>query len=390
MTKRKICVVTGTRAEYGLLYWLIKEIDQDPDLELQLCVTGMHLSSLFGMTYKIIEQDGFKIDEKIDMKLIGDTPVEIAGSMGVAIKGFADALKRLQPDIMVVLGDRYEILTAAQAAMIAKIPLAHIHGGESTEGLIDEPIRHSLTKMSHFHFVAADEYKKRVVQLGEHPERVYNFGAIGLDNIVNLKLLSKDDFEESINFKLGNKSFLVTYHPVTLSRQSPEVPFKEFLEALDYFTEYKILFTMPNSDTHGRILIQMIQEYAVKNPQRVFNTVSLGQLRYLSAIKHVDAVIGNSSSGLIEVPALGKPTVNVGLRQRGRLRASSVVDCRAEKEDIIKAINKVTDKDFKKSLNHIKTPYGKGGVSLKIKEVLKKVSLDSVLMKKFYNLDFKL
>ena len=382
--------MTGSRAEYGLLYWLMKEIQEDRDLELQIAVTGMHLSPIFGLTYKVIEQDGFKINEKIDMQLTGDTSVDIARSMGIATIGFAEAFQRLKPDLLVILGDRYEILAAAQAAMVARIPMAHIHGGEATEGVIDESIRHSLSKMSHFHFVAAETYKRRVIQLGEQPDHVYNFGAIGLDNICNLDLLDKVDLEESLGFELGSKSFLVTYHPVTLSHKLPGESFNELLEALDQFSEYRVVFTMPNSDAEGRIIFDMIRDYAAKNDKRVFCEISLGQLRYLSTMKHVDAVIGNSSSGLIEAPALNKATVNIGERQRGRLKAESVIDCIEKKGEILGAINRVLSLEFQNNLKNVMNPYGQGGASKKIKEVLKTVDLNNVLMKKFYDLKIKL
>jgi UDP-N-acetylglucosamine 2-epimerase (non-hydrolysing)/GDP/UDP-N,N'-diacetylbacillosamine 2-epimerase (hydrolysing) len=319
MNKRKICIVTGTRAEYGLLYWLMKEIQGDPDLELQTIATGMHLSPEFGLTYKKIEEDGFTINEKVEMLLSSDTPVGIAKSVGLGVIGFADALARQKPDIMVVLGDRFEILAAAQAAMIARIPIAHIHGGETTEGAIDEAIRHAVTKMAHFHFTAAEPYRRRIVQLGEAPERVMNYGAPGLDNIKKLKLLNRAAFEKAIKFSLGKMSFLVTYHPVTLSAANPDQSFKELTNALDQFPEAKIIFTKANADTAGRIINYNIEKYVKQNPQRAKVFTSMGQLLYLSAIKNMDIVIGNSSSGITEAPSFCKPTVNIGQRQRGRL-----------------------------------------------------------------------
>ncbi|MDF2684727.1 MAG: neuC, partial [Brevibacillus sp.] len=340
MSKRKICVVTGTRAEYGLLYWLMREIQDDPDLHLQIVVTGMHLSPEFGLTYKTIEQDGFFIDEKVEMLLSSDSPVGIATSIGVGTIGFANAFDRLQPDVVVVLGDRFEILAAAQAAMVARLPLAHLHGGEKTEGLIDESIRHSVTKMSQLHFVSTEDYRKRVIQLGESPERVWNVGAMGIDQIRRLVLLERTEFEDSIGFELGQLNFLVTYHPVTLKKQSPEYYLNEMFEALEHFPEAKVIFTKPNSDTDGRTISQMIDEYVSKNKDRAASFTSLGQLRYLSAIKHCDLVLGNSSSGLIEVPYFKKPTVNIGIRQRGRLRPNSVIDCNESKEEVVDAIQK--------------------------------------------------
>lgn len=387
MTKRKICVVTGTRAEYGLLYWLMKEIQADPELQLQTIVTGMHLSPEFGLTYKVMEVDGFPIDEKVEMLLSSDTPVGIAKSLGLATIGFADALERLQPDVMVVLGDRYEILAAAQAALVARIPIAHLHGGELTEGAVDEAIRHAVTKMSHLHYTAAEAYRERVIRLGEAPERVLNFGAPGLDNIVRLPLLSREAFEESIGFKLGEVNFLVTYHPATLAAGGSEAAMTELITALDSFPEAKILFTKPNSDADSRIIGQLIDAYAAEQGDRVFVATSLGQLRYLSAIRHCDAVIGNSSSGLYEVPLFKKPTVNIGDRQRGRLRPASVIDCGEGTDDIMQAIRQALSPSFQAQLAEVTSPFGAGDASVKIKEHLKQANLDGIVMKTFYEVE---
>lgn len=386
MLKRKICIVTGSRAEYGLLYWLMKEIQSDNELELQIIATGMHLSPEFGLTYKVIEEDGFSINAKVEMLLSSDTSVGIAKSIGLGVIGFADALERLKPDIIVLLGDRYEILAAAQATMVARIPIAHLHGGEATEGLIDEAIRHAVTKMSHFHFVAAEPYRQRVIQLGENPDKVLSFGAPGLDNIKRLSLLNKEDFENSINFRLGKINFLVTYHPVTLSDQGPQHAMQELFRALDHFKDAKMIFTKPNADTDGRVICQMIDGYVARQPDRVIATTSLGQLRYLSAIKHVDAVIGNSSSGLIEAPALKKPTINLGDRQRGRLKADSVIDCNENAKTIIAAIQKALSADFMLSISNVLSPYGEGNASVHIKDYLKNVNLKDVLQKKFFDM----
>jgi GDP/UDP-N,N'-diacetylbacillosamine 2-epimerase (hydrolysing) len=385
MKKRKICVVTGTRAEYGLMYWLLKEIESDPDLELQLIVTGMHLSAEFGLTYKIIEKDNFKISKKIEVILSSDSSVGISKSMGLAMISFSEAFNELNPDICVVLGDRFEIFSAVTAAMISKIPLAHIHGGERTEGAFDEGIRHSITKMSQLHFTAAEQYSNRVIQLGENPKCVFNFGAPGLDNISNLKLLNKSEFEKSINFKLGELNFLVTFHPVTLENNSAEKQFNELLSALSEFDNAKILFTLPNSDTNGRIIIKLIEDYVKLNSKKSLAITSLGQLRYLSALKHFSVVIGNSSSGLLEAPSLKIPTVNIGSRQDGRLKASSVIDCNPNFFDISKSIKVVLDEKFQKSLKNTINPYGSGGASKKIKETLKSYDLKNILIKKFYD-----
>lgn len=385
MTKRKICIITGTRAEYGLLYWLMKEIQGDSSLELQIIATGMHLSPEFGLTFKNIEEDGFRINEKVEMLLSSDTPVGISKSVGLGVIGFADGLARQKPDIIVVLGDRFEILAAAQAAMIARIPIAHIHGGETTEGAIDEAIRHAITKMSHFHFTAAEPYRSRVIQLGEAPERVLNYGAPGLDNIVRLKLLNRASFEKAIDFQLGKLSFLITYHPVTLSNKMPEKSFPKLLNAIDQFPEATVIFTKANADTAGRTINYHIDQYVEKNPARAKVFTSMGQLLYLSAMKNADVIIGNSSSGIAEAPSFHKPTVNIGQRQQGRLKAASVIDCEEKEQAIVAAIKKGLSPEFKMILKNTNNPYGSGNASLKIKEYLKRVSLQNILMKKFYD-----
>jgi len=381
---RKICIVTGTRAEYGLLCWLLKEIQADTDLHLQLIVTGMHLSPEFGLTYITIEEDGFTIDAKVEMLLSSDTPVGIAKSIGLGVIGFADALERLMPDIMVVLGDRYEIFAAAQAALVARIPVAHIHGGETTEGAIDESIRHAITKMSHLHFVAAEPYRTRVIQLGEHPDTVFNVGALGIENFKRLQLLNKSQLELSINFELGTNFFLVTYHPATLGNIEPGVAMQSLLDALDNFPESKVIFTKPNSDTDGRILGQMIDQYALRNKDRVAVFTSLGQVRYLSALKLADAVIGNSSSGIIEAPACHTPTVNIGDRQTGRLKADSVIDCLETTESIVTAVRKALSPLFRKIVAQDVSLYGCCKSATLIKDRLKQASLN--ITKRFYDL----
>jgi len=384
---RKICVVTGTRAEYGLLYWLMKKIESDDGLKLQIVVTGMHLSPEFGLTYKQIEQDGFTINSKVEMLLSSDTEVGITKSMGLGMIGFADVLVDLKPDLLVVLGDRFEIFTAVCAAMIAKLPVAHIHGGEATEGLIDEPIRHSITKMSHLHFTAAEEYRNRVIQLGEQPDRVFNVGAVGIDNIKYLTLLQRVEFEHSIKFKLGKKNVLVTYHPVTLENATSKEQFGNLLTVLNELDDTHIIFTMPNADTNGRIIIEMINAYVAENRKRSVAFISLGQLRYLSALKYVDAVIGNSSSGLIEAPSFNIGTINIGDRQRGRLSAVSVINCNSNENDIRLAIKKLYSSLFQKKLSTVINPYGSGGASDKIINLLKKCILTDLIKKRFY--DFK-
>ena len=383
--KRKVCVVTGTRAEYGLLYWLLKEIEADKELQLQVIVTGMHLSPEFGLTYKEIEKE-FKINKKIEMLLSSDTSVGISKSMGLAQISFSEAYEELQPDMVVVLGDRYEIFSATSAAMIARIPIAHIHGGEKTEGAFDESIRHSITKMSHLHFTATNEYKNRVIQLGEDPSRVFNVGGMGIENIKRLELLNKKEFEKSIEFKLNIKNILVTFHPVTLENSTAKEQFKELLDAIDELEDTNIIFTKANSDTDGRVINQMIDEYVIKNSHKSIGFTSLGQLRYLSALQYVDAVVGNSSSGLAEAPSFKIGTINIGDRQKGRIKASSVIDCEPNKDSILKSFEKLYSKEFQETLKTTINPYGDGYASKKIVEVLKNVDLENILKKSFYDL----
>ncbi|SFR59434.1 UDP-N-acetylglucosamine 2-epimerase [Thiomicrospira sp. ALE5] len=382
---KKICVVTGTRAEYGLLYWLMKAIEQETELQLQVIVTGMHLSPEFGLTYKEVEKD-FKIDKKIEMLLSSDTAVGISKSMGLAQISFAEAYEELQPDLVVLLGDRYEIFSAASAAMIARIPIAHLHGGETTEGAIDEAIRHSITKMAYWHFTAAEPYRQRVIQLGESPYRVFNVGGLGIENIKRLKLLSKSEFEDSIDFKLAERNLLVTYHPVTLDNASATSQFQAVLNAIDGLKNTNIIFTKANSDTDGRAINQMIGHYVSQNPHKSVAFASLGQLRYLSALQFVDAVVGNSSSGLLEVPSFRKPTINIGDRQKGRLRAGSVIDCEAETEAIANALEKAFSKEFESVLSQTINPYGDGLASQQILAVIKKHNQIDHLKKSFCNL----
>ena len=388
MTKRSVCVVTGSRAEYGLLYWLMKEIQTAKDLELQIIATGMHISPEFGNTYRQIEQDGFKIDKKVEMLLSSDSEVGITKSMGLGLIGFADAIDNLKPDLIIVLGDRFEIFSAVSAAMIAKIPVAHLHGGEATEGAFDESIRHSITKMSHLHFTATEEYKKRVIQLGEQPERVFNVGAVGVDNIKKLTLLSREEFEKSIDFSLAQRNLLITFHPVTLENATAREQFANILQVVDKQVDTHLIFTKANADTNGRVINQMIDEYVTLHPEKAIAFTSLGQLRYLSALQYVDGVVGNSSSGLLEVPSFKICTINIGDRQRGRIKADSVIDCDTSVESIQSSLNKLFSPLFQEQLQQIKNPYGNGGASKKIVEIIRIFSLDRVLKKRFYNINF--
>jgi GDP/UDP-N,N'-diacetylbacillosamine 2-epimerase (hydrolysing) len=383
--KRKICVITGTRAEYGLLRWVMQGINDDPKLTLQIIATGMHLSPEFGLTYQTIEQDGFQIDRKVEMLTSSDTSVGIAKSMGLGMIGFADALAQLQPDIIVVLGDRFEIFAAVSAALVARIPVAHLHGGETTEGAFDEALRHSITKMSHLHFVAAEAYQQRVIQLGESPERVFLVGGLGIDNIKKLALLDRSELEKTLGFKLVAKNLLITFHPVTLEKATADDQMQTLLTALAELKDTHLIFTLPNADTDGRSLIKMVEQFVAKHPNASAYT-SLGQLRYLSCIAQVDGVVGNSSSGLTEVPIFKKGTLNIGDRQRGRLQANSVINCEPTLESIRVALDQLYSSEFQASLKSVKNPYGEGGASEKIVDTLKYYDLSTLLKKKFHDL----
>jgi len=382
---RKLCVVTGSRAEYGLLYWLLKEIQADPRLQLQLIVTGMHLSPQFGLTVAQIEADGFVPDASVEMLLSSDTPVGIAKSMGLGLIGFADALDRLRPDILVVLGDRFEVFAAAQAAMVARIPIAHIHGGELTEGLIDEAIRHSLTKMSHFHFVSTEVYRKRVIQLGESPRHVWNVGATGVDAIRRMRLLDRNELSTEIGFDLSTSYFLVTYHPVTLGEEATSGGVRALFAALEHFPTHKIIITGVNADTGNGAVGRQIELFLATHPGRVFSCISLGQRRYLSAISHADAVLGNSSSGLIEAPVLKVPTVNLGDRQRGRVRAPTVIDVVETESAITEGITLALTPDFRARCRDADSPFGDGYSAEKIVKVLGEWPIDDLLKKQFHD-----
>ncbi|MBF0118916.1 MAG: UDP-N-acetylglucosamine 2-epimerase (hydrolyzing) [Desulfobacterales bacterium] len=381
---RKICVFTGTRAEYGLLKPLLDEIKSDSELLLSLLVSGMHMSPEFGLTYKGVESDGFKIDEKVEMLISSDTSVGLCKSVGLGIISFSDALTHLSPDIFVVLGDRFEAFAAASSAMFLRIPIAHIHGGELTEGVIDDAIRHSITKMSHIHFVSTELYRKRVIQLGESPDSVFNVGAIGLENIRKLKLLSKKDFESKIGFSIGKEeSLLVTFHPVTLESNTAQNQFQNLLDALP---KVKVIFTKANADTDGRIINKMIDDYVAKHPKNTIAFTSMGQLLYLSAMSHVSAVVGNSSSGIIEAPSFKVPTVNIGDRQRGRIKSKSIIDCEPTKEAVFDALKQSMSHEFKASIKDTKNVYEKENTASSIKAILKTTNLNNILKKKFYDI----
>lgn len=383
---KRVCVVTGSRAEYGLLRWVMEGFKNSDVCTLQTVVTGMHLSPEFGSTWREIEADSFSIDWKVEMLLGSDSASAVTKSMGIAMIGFADAFSYLKPDLLVILGDRFEMLAAASAALIAGIPIAHLHGGELTEGAYDDAIRHSLTKMSHLHFTAASEYRDRVIQLGEDPARVWDVGGFGLDSITNVKLLSRAEVEDNLKISLSDKSLLVTFHPETIPDAVPEQQLEELLHALGQSSAV-VVFTMPNADNKNRMLRTMIKEFVQQHSGRAVVHASLGQQLYLSTLAEVDAVVGNSSSGLIEAPAFSKGTVNIGRRQDGRLRAKSVVDCEARRSDIAEAIDKVLDPRFQIEITSQQNPYGTGGASVKTVSIIENWFRDKVSMsKKFYDL----
>ncbi len=385
--RRKVCVVTGTRAEYGLLFWLMKEIDAADDLELQVVVTGMHLSPEFGLTYRQIEADGFTIARKVEMLLSSDSSIGITKSMGLAMIGFADAYAELAPDMVVVLGDRFEIFSAVSAATTARIPIAHLHGGETTEGAFDESFRHSITKMSHLHFVAAEGYRQRVIQLGEDPARVYTVGAPGIDNIKRLNLLSREQLEEAIGFDLGRRTLLITFHPVTLERSTAQSQFKDLLLALDQVDDVHVIFTKANADPDGRVINGMIDAYVDAHSTTSVARDSLGQLNYLSAMQYVDGVVGNSSSGLIEAPSFGIGVVNIGDRQRGRIKAENVIDCAPDYDAVLAALQRLFSREFRDGLKQTVNPYGDGGTAERVLNVIRSHPLDDILKKSFFDLE---
>ena len=390
MNKRKICVVTGSRAEYGILRNLMAAIKADPELQLQVIATNQHLSKLQGETYKEIERDGLTIDYKVYMAddEAPDNANSTAKSISRGVSGFAEAFDALHPDLLLILGDRYEMLGVASTALVYKIPIAHLHGGEITEGAFDDAIRHAISKMSHLHFTSTEAYRNRVIQLGEQPERVFNVGALGVENVVKNDFMPKEEIESSLNFQLTDKCFLCTYHPVTLSNMSSEVQVLNLLEALDNYKDYHIIFTYSNSDTNSQIIIKRIQEYVDKNADRCMFIPSLGQRRYFSALKHMTAVLGNSSSGIIEVPSFGIPTLDIGDRQKGRIAADSVIHCGYSVEEIKEGLEKVMEygQQLKANSQQLDNPYHKDGTSAAILNTIKTYPLENLVQKSFYDL----
>lgn len=385
---KRIGIMTGTRAEYGLLKSLMQEINKDNDLELYLIVSGMHLSPEFGMTYQEIEEDGFEINAKVEMLLSSDSPAGISKSIGLGVIGFADEFQRADLDMLILLGDRYEALSAAICALVMRIPIAHLHGGELTEGAIDEGIRHSITKMSYLHFTSTEQYRNRVIQLGENPERVFYVGALGVENIKKINLMTKEELERSIRFEIDENTVIVTYHPVTLENNTVEEQFLNLLEVLDRNPKIRMIFTKANADTNGRIVNELIDKYAAQNSERACAFMSLGQKRYLSALKYCRIVIGNSSSGIIEAPSFGKPIINIGDRQKGRICADSVINCGYTQQEIQQAMETALTKEFENKASNCRNPYEKENTAANIISVIKDYLLnDKIKLKKgFYDI----
>lgn len=382
---RKICVVTGTRAEYGLLRWVMQGIQDEPDLTLQIIATGMHLSPEFGLTYREIETDGFLIDSKVEILLSSDTSTGTAKSMGLAMIGFADALATLSPDLLVVLGDRFEIFAAAAAALVLRVPIAHIHGGEITEGAFDDALRHSISKMAHLHFVAVDVYRQRVIQLGEDPARVFTVGGLGVDAIAQISLITRAELESSLDFRFRERNLLVTFHPATLDEAGAELQIDALLTALSELEDIGLVITLPNADAGSRAFMRKIRNFVASRANAVAFD-SLGLRRYLSLMAQVDGIVGNSSSGLLEAPTFRKGTVNIGDRQQGRLKAASVIDCAHDVEAIRAAIAQLFSEPFRAALVHVSNPYGEAGACRKIVEQLKGIDLSALIKKRFYDL----
>ena len=385
---KRIGIMTGTRAEYGLLKPLMQEINKDNDLELYLIVSGMHLSPEFGMTYQEIEEDGFEINAKVEMLLSSDSPAGISKSIGLGVIGFADEFQRADLDMLILLGDRYEALSAAISAMVMRIPIAHLHGGELTEGAIDEGIRHSITKMSYLHFTSTEQYRNRVIQLGENPERVFYVGALGVENIKKINLMTKEELEKSVHFEIDENTVVVTYHPVTLENNTVEEQFLNLLKVLDRNPKIRMIFTKANADTNGRIVNELIDKYAAQNSERACAFMSLGQKRYLSALKYCRIVIGNSSSGIIEAPSFGKPIINIGDRQKGRICADSVINCGYTQQEIQQAMETALTEEFENKARNCRNPYEKENTAANIISVIKDYLLnDKIKLKKgFYDI----
>tara|TARA_Y100000385_G_C13102734_1_gene645569 strand:- start:969 stop:2126 length:1158 start_codon:yes stop_codon:yes gene_type:complete len=384
---KKICIFTGGRAEYGLLRPLLIELKNNKDIELQILVSGMHLSSEFGLTYKEIEKDGFTCNEKVEMILSSDTPIAISKSMGIGIIGFSEALTRLNPDILVTLGDRYENMSIVTTALVCRIPVAHIQGGEKTLGAIDDQFRHCITKMSRLHFTATDEYRDRVIQLGEYPENVFNVGALNVDALKKIKILPKAKLEQEINFSFNGKTALVTFHPVTLQKETSSKYFAQLLDAIDSIKDLKIIFTKTLADTEGRVINKMIDDFVSSNKNKSVSFTSMGQLNYISALKYIDVVVGNSSSGVIETPSFKVPTINIGDREKGRIMADNVICVDQNINAIKEGFKKAFSSSFIKSLANMENPYEKHDTAKNIASILANYDIPNSTEKEFYDLN---
>jgi len=385
---RKICVVTGTRAEYGLLSRLMRMIKDSQETQLQVIATNMHLSPKYGNTYKEIEKDGFTIDVKVPIidETAPDSAVTTVKSMATALSGFADAYNTLKPDLVVVLGDRYEILAAATAALIERIPIAHLYGGEVTEGAYDDAIRHSITKMSQLHFTSTEAYRKRIIQMGEQPNRVFYIGAVGVENVKRLPLMNKNEIEKEIDFKIDNNTILVTYHPVTLGNRTAKDDIDDFIAVLEKRKDLRVIFTMPNSDTGSLFIVEAVNGFVERNPDRAKAFKSLGVVRYLSVMKQVAAVVGNSSSGIVEVPSFGIPTLNIGDRQKGRIQAESTYNCLPDKDSVFIGLDMVLSKEFRELASKVHNPYEKGNTAEEIFKVISTYPIEQLNQKHFYDI----
>ena len=383
---RKICIATGTRADWGLLSGIAKALNARNDVKLQIVATNMHLSERYGFTFREIEHDGLHIDYRVPMPADTDTPHDTVAAMSVCMRGFADAFEALRPDLLLILGDRYEMLAVASAAMIFRIPIAHIAGGTISEGAYDDSIRHSITKMSHLHLTETEECRRRVIQLGEAPERVFNTGAIGIYNILHTHFLSREELETELATLIPEKSLFVTFHPATLDAVPQNEQCANLLAALERRSDYKVFFSYPNNDTAGRIIIDMIEDYVRQNPERAYVRPSYGQLRYFSLMRFMKAAVGNSSSGIVEVPSLHIPTLNIGIRQNGRRRAASVVDCGVTLDEISRGLHRVLGTDMQQLARTVQNPYEQPDTLQRIVDVVCNTPLEGITVKRFHDL----
>ena len=387
--KRKICIATGTRADWGLLSPIAQALNKRDDVDLKIIATNMHLSEEYGSTWKEIENDGLKIDWRVKMKSDADTRKDTVLAMSECMAGMAEALAALQPDLLVILGDRYEMLATASAALILRIPIAHIAGGAISQGAYDESIRHAITKMSHIHLTETERYRKRVIQLGENPEHVIYTGAIGVYNIMHTQYISREQLERELNLTLSDRLILATFHPATLDEMPPQQQCKNLLATLDRHPDYQTIFTYPNNDSEGRIIIQLIESYRRRHPERVAVFPSLGMRRYLSMLHCATAVVGNSSSGIVEVPSIGIPTLDIGIRQMGRTAAPSVLHCGVSEEEIVDGLETVLSSSFRLIAKSAENPYYLPDTLEKMVDAIVNTPLDNIIIKPFYDVKFK-